>query len=163
MKRLAIGLVAPVLAFGLLVVSPQRAEATVFACADTQHVRHGDWQTSVSICAEHLGDGHYRSNVLAYTFNWRFGGRVRANYRFLGQQLFYYCNTGTCQRYDYVTNDGYVDVIDAISKGKKVTCPGASNRGKVMLSALDVRYPDNALVTWDDWLDATNIPFNSNC
>jgi hypothetical protein len=162
-KRLAIGLLASVLALGLLVVSPQRAEATLFGCAPGQRVEYGDWQTSVSICAEHLGDGHYRSNVLAYTINWRTGGNVRANYRFRGQQLFYYCNTGTCQRYDYVTNDGYVGVLDAFSYGKKVRCPGASNRGKVALDALDVRYPDNVLVTWDFWLDATNIPFNSNC
>jgi hypothetical protein len=91
------------------------------------------------------------------------GGTVRANYRFRGQQLFYCRKTGTCQRYDYVTNDGYVDVISAFSYGKKVTCPGASNRGKVSLDVLDVRYPDNALVTWDFWLDASNIPFNSNC
>jgi hypothetical protein len=42
-----------------------------------------------------------------------------------------------------------------------VDCPGASNRGKVMLSALDVRYPGDVLVTWDDLNDATNIPFNS--
>jgi hypothetical protein len=96
MKRLAIGLLAPVLALGLLVVSPQRAEATLFGCAPGQRVEYGDWQTSVSICAEHLGDGHYRSNVLAYTINWRTGDNVRANYRFRGQQLFY-CNTGTCQ------------------------------------------------------------------
>jgi hypothetical protein len=163
MQRLAIGLLASVLALGLLVVSPQRAEAAVFACADTQFVRHGEWQTNVSICAEHLGDGHYRSHVDAFTYNWRWLGTVRANYRFRGQQLFYYCNTGTCQRYDYVTNDGYVDVLGAFSKGKKVTCPGASNRGKVSLDVLDVRYPDNVLVSWDFWLDATNIPFNSRC
>jgi hypothetical protein len=163
MKRLAIGLLAPVLALALLVVSPQRAEATIFGCAAVQHAQYGDWQTNVDICAEHLGDGHYRSNVLAYTFNWLNGADVRANYRFMGQQLFYYCNTGTCRVYDYVTNDGYVGVTDAISNGKKVDCPGASNRGKVMLSALDVRYPDGVLVTWDHWEDATNIPFNSHC
>ena len=72
------------------------------------------------------------------------GGTVRANYRFRGQQLFYYCNTGTCQRYDYVTNDGYVGVLDAFSYGKKVRCPGASNRGKVMLSALSLLLNNDA-------------------
>lgn len=163
MKRLAIGLLAPVLALGLLVVSPQRAEATIFGCGSTQHVQYRDWQTNIRICAEHLGDGHYRSLVDAVTFNWRTGVIVDVNYRFRGQQLFYYCNTGTCRVYDYVTNDGYVGVSAAISYGKKVDCPGASNRGKVMLSALDVRYPNGALVTWDRWLDATNIAFNSNC
>jgi hypothetical protein len=163
MKRLAIGLLAPVLALGLLVVSPQRAEATIFGCAPVTFVRFGNWETQVHICAEHLGDGHYRSSVYVYTEKWPTGEPVAVNYRFRGQQLFYYCNTGTCQRYDYVTNDGYVGVVSAFSKGKKVTCPGASNRGKVMLSALDVRYPGDVLVTWDDLNDATNIPFNSNC
>jgi hypothetical protein len=163
MKRLAIGLLAPVLALCLLVLSPQRAEATVFGCADDQYVQYGNWETHVLICAEHLGDGHYRSWVRATTYNWITDQFVAVNYRFRGQQLFYYCNSGTCRVYDYVTNDGYVGVVQATSYGKKVTCPGASNRGKVMLSALDIRYPDNALVTWDDWDDATNIPFNSNC
>jgi hypothetical protein len=93
MKRLAIGLLASVLALGLLVVSPQRAEATLFGCAPGQR----------SVCST-------RSPM-----------------------------------------------------ARRSAARAASNRGKVALDALDVRYPDNVLVTWDFWLDATNIPFNSNC
>jgi hypothetical protein len=163
MKRLAMGLLAAVLALGLLVVSPQRAEATVFGCAYEQQRVYDRWTTRVHICAEHLGSGHYRSRVLAYTIDHNSGASVRANYRFNGQRLYYYCNTGTCRTYDYVNNDGFVGVFDAYSFGNKVGCPGASNRGEVALSSLEVRYPNGVLITFLYWESATNIPFNSRC
>lgn len=163
MKRLAMGLLAPVLALGLLAVTPQRAEATIFGCTYEQHGEYDRWLTTVHVCAEHLGSGHYRSLVFAYTTDRNSGATIRANYAFNGQRLYYYCNTGTCRTYDFVNNDGYIDRLEVYSLGNNVRCPGASNRGEVALSSVDVRYPNGVLITYRGWESATNLQFNSRC
>jgi hypothetical protein len=68
---LRVVMVPLVLAAGLIVSTPRPAEATVFGCEPGGTTfRYSLWETNITPCAEHLGDGHYRSYVSAFTYRW---------------------------------------------------------------------------------------------
>lgn len=154
-----------VLAAGLIVGTPRPAEATVFGCEPGGTTfRYSLWETNIDPCAEHLGDGHYRSYVTAFTYRWDNAASTPVNYRFVEQTLWYYCGAdGFCDPYDTITNDGFIGVSYAVSKGRKIGCPGASNIGAVSIYRVDVRYPDTVLKSYLTVRMATGIQFNSRC
>jgi hypothetical protein len=155
-----------VLAAGLIVGTPRPAEATVFGCEPGGTTfRYSLWETNIDPCAEHLGDGHYRSYVSAFTYRWDSGASTPVNYRFSDQDLWYYCDDSLlqCKPYDAISNDGFIGVSYAASKGRKIGCPGASNIGAVSIRQVDVRYPDTVLKSYLTIRMATGIQFNSRC